>query len=166
MSLGHLAALRESLLGIGTESRHNIVIDPILSGVGPALATDIHLVKESVASIICFNLKNEQTILGLAENEKVPLLNSKVILLLSRDYRPARVTRLIPREKYKPHHHTKQQLISCQMRANEVNWGAQDWSASIDIGNNFTVAGCARYCTVDVSLPEFRNTSVPELQPQ
>lgn len=79
---GTLEALRESLLEIGKVSRHNIVIDPILSGVGPALAADIQLAKESGASVICFNLKNEQTILSLAENEKVPMLNSKVIYTL------------------------------------------------------------------------------------
>ena len=79
---GTLAAVRDSLIKVGSQSSHNIFIDPILVGVGPVLATDIQMAKESNAGIFCFNVKNEQLIEKLAQEEKVRLLRTDVIYSL------------------------------------------------------------------------------------
>jgi translation initiation factor IF-2 len=79
---GTLAAIREALLAIGDESVHNVVIEVVKSGVGPVLANEIQLAKEGRATIVCFNLKNEQTTVRMAEDEGVALLGNKVIYSL------------------------------------------------------------------------------------
>lgn len=79
---GTLAAIRDSLLDIGKKSIHNILIEPVKSGVGPVLATEVQIAKECNATIICFNVKNEQLILNLADENNVPMLRSDVIYTL------------------------------------------------------------------------------------
>lgn len=74
---GSLAALRESLVALGEESDHNVVIDPIQVGIGPALPADVEMAKESQAAIVCFNVKNEAT--QEASNASVHVLRSEVI---------------------------------------------------------------------------------------
>jgi translation initiation factor IF-2 len=79
---GTLAAVRDSLVRVGDASSHNVFIDPVLVGVGPVLATDIQMAKESNAGIFCFNIKNEQLIEKLAGEEGVTLLRADVIYSL------------------------------------------------------------------------------------
>jgi translation initiation factor IF-2 len=79
---GTLAAIRDSLLQIGATSSQNIVIEPVKLGVGPVLATEIQIAKECNAAIVCFNLKNEQVITNLADENGVSLLLSDVIYTL------------------------------------------------------------------------------------
>lgn len=79
---GSLAAIREALLEIGQQSKHNVAIELVKSGVGPLLANEIQLAKEAGAAIVCFNVKNEQAIVRMAEDEQVALLGSKVIYTL------------------------------------------------------------------------------------
>lgn len=79
---GTLAAIRDALVLIGNESKHNVVIEPVRLGVGPVLAIDVQTAKEGGATIICFNLKNEQTIKKLAEEEDVALIGHDVIYSL------------------------------------------------------------------------------------
>lgn len=56
---GSLMALKESLVSLGEDSSHNVVIDPIQAGIGPALPADVDMALESQAVIICFNVKND-----------------------------------------------------------------------------------------------------------
>lgn len=79
---GTLAAIRDSLIQVGKQSSHNVFIDPVLVGVGPVLASDILFAKESNAGIFCFNIKNEQLIEKLADEEGVTLLRDDVIYAL------------------------------------------------------------------------------------
>ncbi|GKY98501.1 hypothetical protein MPSEU_000807200 [Mayamaea pseudoterrestris] len=82
---GTLAAVREALMAVGEESTHNLIVDPVRVGVGPVLASDIQLAKEGGATIFAFNLKHEQTIASMADEEKVKLVTSKVIYSLLED---------------------------------------------------------------------------------
>jgi translation initiation factor IF-2 len=79
---GTLAAIRDSLVQVGKQSTHNVFIDPVLVGVGPVLASDILFAKESNAGIFCFNIKNEQMIEKLADEEGVTLLRDDIIYAL------------------------------------------------------------------------------------
>jgi translation initiation factor IF-2 len=79
---GTLSAILHALLEIGNQSRHNVVIEPVKSGVGPVLASEIKLAKESGATLVCFNVKNEQAIVRMAEDEGVALMSSRVIYSL------------------------------------------------------------------------------------
>ncbi len=79
---GTLSAVREALVQLGEMSKHNILIDPVKTGVGPVLATEIVMAKECNASIFCFNLKNEQSTVTLANDESVPMIRSDVIYRL------------------------------------------------------------------------------------
>jgi translation initiation factor IF-2 len=79
---GTLAAIRDSLVQVGKQSKHNVFIDPVLVGVGPVLATDILMAKESKAGIFCFNIKNEAMIEKLADEEGVTMLRDNVIYAL------------------------------------------------------------------------------------
>jgi translation initiation factor IF-2 len=79
---GTLSAIRDALMEIGNQSRHSVVIEPVKSGVGPVLASEIQLAKEGAATIVCFNVRNEQAIMRMAEDEGVALISSKVIYSL------------------------------------------------------------------------------------
>lgn len=54
---GTLAALEESILGLAKESRHEVFVDPIASGIGPITASELKLAEESSAVIFSFNVK-------------------------------------------------------------------------------------------------------------
>ena len=84
---GTLSAIRDSLVGMGEESKHNVVIDPIATGVGPVLATEIQLAKESGATIVCFNVKTNAATNKMANDEGVPLLSNDVIYRLLEESR-------------------------------------------------------------------------------
>lgn len=79
---GTLAAICAALVEIGEESRHNVVIEPIKVGVGPVLASDVQLAKESGATIVCFNGKPDQGVARMAEDDSVPLIRGNVIYSL------------------------------------------------------------------------------------
>jgi len=74
---GSLAALKESLVLMGKESTHNVIIDPIQVGIGPALPADVEIAKESHAAIVCFNVKNDAA--KEADRASVHVLRSDVI---------------------------------------------------------------------------------------
>jgi translation initiation factor IF-2 len=82
---GTLAALRESVVAIGEASSHNIVIDPIQTGIGPALPTDVEMAKESQAAILCFNVNND--VQKEADEASVKVLRSDVIYSILDDAR-------------------------------------------------------------------------------
>eukprot|EP00977_Amphora_coffeiformis_P006412 scaffold1362_cov163-Amphora_coffeaeformis.AAC.15 len=96
---GSLAALKESLLSIGKESVHNVVIHPIQVGVGPASPADVELAKESHAAIVCFNVKNDAA--KEADSASVQVLRSDVIYTILDEAREYFGTYLpaIPTEK-------------------------------------------------------------------
>ena len=54
---GTLAALRESIVAIGQESEHNIVVDPIVSGIGPLSENEVKSAAQSQATIFTFNIQ-------------------------------------------------------------------------------------------------------------
>jgi len=100
---GTLAAIRDSLVQIGDTSVHDILIDPVKVGVGPVLATEVQLAKEFNAPIVCFNLKNEQTIVNLAEESGVPMLGSNVIYTVW-DAAKAEFSKFLPAKEVKVVH--------------------------------------------------------------
>ena len=55
---GTLAALRESIVAIGQESEHNIVVDPIVSGIGPLSENEVKSAAQSQAAIFTFNIQH------------------------------------------------------------------------------------------------------------
>lgn len=80
---GSLSAIRDSLVGIGTESSHNVIIEPILEGIGDITESDILMAKESNATIFLFGLKRiDQEMRNIAESEKVELCTNDVIYSL------------------------------------------------------------------------------------
>jgi translation initiation factor IF-2 len=79
---GSLSAVRESLINMGNNSKHNVIIDPISEGVGPVTASDIQLAKESDAAIFVFGLKIDQATLNQAEAEEVVLRSNDIIYSL------------------------------------------------------------------------------------
>jgi len=80
---GSLAAVRESLLNIGDDSKHTVVIDPIMEGIGEVTPSDIQMAKESEATIFSFGSKRtDQLLLNLAESEGVSICSDNVIYSL------------------------------------------------------------------------------------
>jgi len=80
---GSLAALKESLVGVGEESSFDLVIDPVNSGIGPISTSDVRMAIESGASIFSFGVKqNDKTALALAEAEGVAVRSHDVIYSL------------------------------------------------------------------------------------
>lgn len=94
---GTLEALRNCVVQVAEDSKHNVVIDPVKSAVGPVLKTEIVLAKEIGAPIICFNIKNENILESLAESEGVPLLSSDVIYSLLDDAKVL-FSKMIPKQ--------------------------------------------------------------------
>jgi translation initiation factor IF-2 len=77
---GSLSAARESLVNLGKNSKHLVIIDPISEGIGDITSTDIQMAKESEATIFAFGLKRiDPAILNLAEMEGVKICSSDVI---------------------------------------------------------------------------------------
>jgi len=80
---GSLAAIRESLLNIGDNSKHIVVIDPIMEGIGEVTPSDIQMAKESEATIFSFGSKRtEQLLMNLAESEGVSICSDNIIYSL------------------------------------------------------------------------------------
>mmetsp|Transcript_2079 Transcript_2079/g.4483 ORF Transcript_2079/g.4483 Transcript_2079/m.4483 type:complete len:1032 (+) Transcript_2079:1-3096(+) len=80
---GSLAAVRESLLNIGNDSKHTVVIDPIMEGIGEVTPSDILMAKESEATIFSFgSIKVDQTTMNLAESEGVSICSNNIIYSL------------------------------------------------------------------------------------
>ena len=80
---GSLAAIRESLLNIGDDSEHAVVIDPIMEGIGEVTSSDIQMAKESEATIFSFgSIQVDQSTLNLAEAEGVSICSNNIIYSL------------------------------------------------------------------------------------
>ena len=80
---GSLVAVRESLLNIGDYSKHAVVIDPIMEGIGEVTASDIQMAKESEATIFSFGSKRvDQSTMNLAESEGVSICSNNIIYSL------------------------------------------------------------------------------------
>jgi translation initiation factor IF-2 len=79
---GTLAAVQEALDQISQQSKHNINIDVIRAGVGSIQANEVRLAAECGGTILCFNIKNEQTIVREAEEEGITVIGSKIIYSL------------------------------------------------------------------------------------
>ena len=80
---GSLAAIRDSLLNIGKESKHTVIIDPIMEGIGEVSASDIQMAKESQATIFSFGSKRiDQAMINLAESEGVCICSNDIIYSL------------------------------------------------------------------------------------
>jgi small GTP-binding protein len=80
---GSLSAIRESLINLGRNSKHVVIVDPISEGIGDINLGDIQLAKESDATIFAFGLKRiDPTILNLAESEGVQICSSDIIYSL------------------------------------------------------------------------------------
>ena len=79
---GTLAAIRDSLLQLTEKSDCNIFIDLVKVGVGPLLGTEIQMAQECNATIICFNLKNDQALMTVADENGVKIIQSDVIYSL------------------------------------------------------------------------------------
>lgn len=80
---GSLSAVRESLMNLGEESDHKVVIDPVAEGIGEVTISDIQMAKESEATIFAFGLKRiDQSILNLAEAENVTICSNDIIYSL------------------------------------------------------------------------------------
>ena len=83
---GSLSAVRESLINLGEESKHNVVIDPILDGIGEITTSDIQMAKESDAVIFAFGFKRiDQATLNLAEQLDVKIECNEIIYSLLDD---------------------------------------------------------------------------------
>jgi translation initiation factor IF-2 len=94
---GTLSAIRDSLVQLGESSTHNVLIDPVKTGIGPVLGTEIQLAKEFGAPIICFNVKNEQLIVNVAAEDGVKILQSDVIYTVLEDAK-IEFTKFLPME--------------------------------------------------------------------
>lgn len=79
---GTLAAVRESLVDLGVSSKHNIVIDPILTKIGPLLATEVAMAQDMSAPVFCFNVSADSTVSTMATEQKVDVFESKIIYAL------------------------------------------------------------------------------------
>jgi len=80
---GSLAAVRESLLNIGNDSKHKVVIDPIMEGIGEVTQSDIQMAKESEATIFSFgSLQVDQSTMNFAESEGVSICCNNIIYSL------------------------------------------------------------------------------------
>lgn len=80
---GSLVAVRESLLNIGDDSKHAVIIDPIMEGIGEVTPSDIQMAKESEATIFSFgSIKVDQSTMNLAESEGVSICTNNIIYSL------------------------------------------------------------------------------------
>jgi len=83
---GTLAALKDSIIAIGVESKLDVVIDPIVAGIGQVTHADVIAASAAGAAIFSFNLKNNDTkIMSLIEEKKVKFKNDNVIYSLIDD---------------------------------------------------------------------------------
>jgi translation initiation factor IF-2 len=83
---GSLSAVRDSLVSLGVNCSHKVIVDPIQEGIGEITATDIQMAKESNACIFAFGLKRtDQAVLNLAESEGVVIRSNDIIYSLLDD---------------------------------------------------------------------------------
>jgi translation initiation factor IF-2 len=86
-SHGALEAVRDALVSIGTESKLDIVIDPVEMSTGVVTTTDVRMARESDAAIFCFGkvgIADKET-KTLAETEEVSIRNHLIIYRLLED---------------------------------------------------------------------------------
>jgi len=78
---GTLAALRDSVLAISSESKLDLCIDPIALGIGHVTTSDVRLARDSGATILCFNLRGakDTAAQSLAAAEGVDIRGHRVI---------------------------------------------------------------------------------------
>lgn len=101
---GSLSAVRDALVGLGENSTHKVLVDPVQSGVGEITATDIQMAKESNACIFAFGLKKiDQTMMSLAESEGVIIRSNDIIYSLLDDAREI-LGRYLPATSYERSH--------------------------------------------------------------
>lgn len=80
---GSLSAMRDSLIKLGHESDQEVIIDPVLEGIGDITINDIQMAKESNAVIFSFGSKPvDQATLNLAESENVKIHSNAIIYSL------------------------------------------------------------------------------------
>jgi translation initiation factor IF-2 len=80
---GSLSAVRESLINLGRNSKHVVIVDPLSEGIGDITLGDIQMAKESNATVFAFGLKRiDPAILNLAESEGVQICSSDIIYAL------------------------------------------------------------------------------------
>jgi len=72
---GTLHAIESALLGIASQSKHSMLIDPIRCGVGPINSSDIVLALESDAPIFAFNVSKDKS----AASEGVVIKKGNII---------------------------------------------------------------------------------------
>jgi translation initiation factor IF-2 len=86
-SHGALEAVRDALVSIGSDSKLDIVIDPVEMGTGVVTTSDVRMARESDAAIFCFGkvgIADRET-KNLAETEKVSIRNHLIIYRLLED---------------------------------------------------------------------------------
>lgn len=101
---GSLSAVRDSLVNLGVNSHHKVIVDPIQEGIGEITPTDVQMAKESEACIFAFGLSRiDQAIINLAESEGVVIRRNDIIYSLLDD---AKVTlgKYLPPEQHEQVH--------------------------------------------------------------
>jgi translation initiation factor IF-2 len=86
-SHGALEAVRDALVSIGTDSKLDVIIDPVEMSTGVVTTTDVRMARESDAAIFCFGkvgIADRET-KNLAETEEVSIRNHLIIYRLLED---------------------------------------------------------------------------------
>jgi len=86
-SHGALEAVRDALVSIGTDSKLDIIIDPVEMSTGVVTTSDVRMARESDAAIFCFGkvgIADKET-KTLAETEEVSIRNHLIIYRLLED---------------------------------------------------------------------------------
>mmetsp|Transcript_19772 Transcript_19772/g.39544 ORF Transcript_19772/g.39544 Transcript_19772/m.39544 type:complete len:1073 (-) Transcript_19772:43-3261(-) len=86
-SHGALEAVRDALVSIGTDSKLDIIIDPVEMSTGVVTTSDVRMARESDAAIFCFGkvgIADRET-KNLAETEEVSIRNHLIIYRLLED---------------------------------------------------------------------------------
>ncbi|KAL7431989.1 hypothetical protein ACHAXH_001637 [Discostella pseudostelligera] len=86
-SHGTLEAVRDALISIGTDSKLNIVIDPVEMSTGVVTTSDVVMARESDAAIFTFGTVGvaDKETKNLAENDGVSIRNHNIIYRLLED---------------------------------------------------------------------------------
>jgi len=86
-SHGALEAVRDALVGMGTESKLDIVIDPVAMSTGVVTTSDVRMARESDAGIFVFGKVGtaDKETKVLAETENVSIRNHDIIYRLLED---------------------------------------------------------------------------------
>ena len=86
-SPGSLEAVRDALVSIGTDSKLNIVIDPVEMSTGVITTSDVVMARESDAAIFTFGAVGvaDKETKNLAENDGVSIRNHSIIYRLLDD---------------------------------------------------------------------------------